>query len=68
MGGMFKECSSLEELNFYSFETKNVTNMNSMFKGCESLISLPDISRWDTFHATKYLKFNGCISCINIFS
>ena len=30
----------------------NVTDMHSMFKGCSSLISLPDISKWNTKNVT----------------
>ena len=30
----------------------NVTNMSSMFYGCSSLISLPDMSKWDTTNVT----------------
>ena len=29
-------------------ETKNITNMSYMFDECSSLISLPDISKWNT--------------------
>lgn len=35
--GMFKECRSLEFLDLSGFETSNVTNMNKMFVGCDSL-------------------------------
>ena len=31
---MFSGCSSLKELNLNNFNTNNVTNMSSMFKGC----------------------------------
>ena len=31
MEGIFFECSSLKELNFYNFNTNNVTNMSSIF-------------------------------------
>nr|WP_294454067.1 BspA family leucine-rich repeat surface protein [uncultured Bacteroides sp.] len=34
---MFKECCSLESLDLSCFETSNVTNMNKMFAGCDSL-------------------------------
>jgi surface protein len=33
-------------------ESKNVTNMSSMFYGCRSLKSLPNISKWDTKKVT----------------
>ena len=38
----------------------NVTNMNSMFSGCSSLISLPDISKWNINNVTNmsYMFYN----------
>ena len=30
----------------------NITNMSGMFYGCESLSSLPDISKWNTSNVT----------------
>ena len=39
----------------------NVTDMSYMFSGCESLESLPDISKWDTNNITKMrFIFFGC--------
>ena len=35
---MFYQCSSLISLDLSNFNTQNVTNMNSMFCYCESLI------------------------------
>ena len=50
---MFYGCSSLISLpDLSKFDTKNVTNMNSMFSKCSSLISLPDISEWNTSSVT----------------
>ena len=41
--------------------TNNVTDMSSMFKGCKSLSSLPDISKWNTKNLKEYEgMFNGC--------
>jgi len=37
---MFRECSSLKELNFSNFNTNNVTDMSLMFSGCSSLKEL----------------------------
>ena len=31
---MFDECSSLNELNIFNFNTQNVTNVSSMFSDC----------------------------------
>ena len=37
--------------------------MNSMFSGCSSLISLPDISKWNTNNVTNmYRLFYRCSS------
>ena len=48
------------------FDTSNVTNMNNMFSGCSSLISL-DLSGFDTSNVTKmYNMFNGCNSLISL--
>ena len=41
----------------------NVTDMSYMFNGCSSLISLPDISKWDTKNVTNMSEmFYGCSS------
>ena len=46
---------------------KNITNMNSMFYGCSSLISLPDISKLDIKNVTNISSmFQGCSSLISL--
>ena len=41
----------------------NITNMSEMFRGCESLSSLPDISKWNTSNVTEMSSmFFGCES------
>ena len=41
----------------------NVTNMSYMFEGCSSLLSLPDISKWNTNKVTNMSHiFSGCLS------
>ena len=41
--------TEMNELNIFREKIlSNVTNMSGMFNGCSSLISLPDISKWDT--------------------
>jgi len=41
----------------------NVTNMSYMFYGCSLLLSLPDISKWNTNIITKMsYMFYGCSS------
>ena len=44
-----------------------VTNMREMFSGCNSLKSLPDISKWNTSNV-KYMNsmFSGCNSLISL--
>ena len=45
------------------YETGIITNMGSMFSGCNSLNSLPDISKWDTKNVTAMKSmFSGCNS------
>ena len=40
-----------------------VTDMSCMFAGCSSLISLPDISKWDTSNVNDMnYMFCGCTS------
>ena len=53
----FTILSSLQEIR--------VTNMNGMFYGCSSLISLPDISKWNT-NNVKFMNgmFDGCKSLV----
>ena len=38
----------------------NVTDMSYMFYGCSSLISLPDISKWDTKNVNMSNMFDKC--------
>ncbi len=35
---MFNYCNSLTNIDLSNFNTQNVTNMSSMFDGCNSLI------------------------------
>ena len=49
IGGLFYNCSSLEELpDLSKLNTSKVIIMNSIFYGCEKLEVLPDISKWST--------------------
>ena len=46
-------------------ETKTITNMSFIFYYCTSLISLPDISKWNTINVTNMNSmFGGCYSLI----
>ena len=41
----------------------NITNMSEMFRGCKSLSSLPDISKWNTSNVIDMSEmFSGCNS------
>ena len=45
----------------------NITNMNEMFCGCESLSSLSDFSKLNTNNITNMSRmFNGCASLLSI--
>ena len=51
------------KLNIILKGINNVTNMNWMFRGCKSLSSLPDISKWNTNNVTSMNSmFSGCKS------
>ena len=41
--------------------------MNDMFRGCKSLISLPDLSKWNTENVKEMNHmFYGCSSLISL--
>ena len=45
----------------------NVKKMNDVFSFCSSLISLPDISKWDTKNVTKMSDmFSECHNLLKI--
>ena len=43
---MFRECSSLTNLDVSNFDTSQVTNMGNMFSECNSLTNL-DVSNFN---------------------
>ena len=52
--------NEINELNYFKENIfTNVTNMSAMFCGCSSLISLPDISKWDTKNVTNMFNMLG---------
>jgi len=66
------ECYGIERNNNNKLEIKikgieNIINMGYMFEGCSSLLSLPDISKWNIANANdiKYM-FSGCSSLSNL--
>ena len=54
-------------LEINSFKYYNISNMEKMFQGCVSLVSIPDISSWDISNA-RYINsiFSLCESLLNI--
>ena len=54
----------------FKFQLKgvnNITNMDGMFQGCISILSLPDLSKIDTSKVTNMsYMFSGCISLISL--
>ena len=52
MSGMFGECSNLTNINLFSFNTQNVTNMSAMFSDCIRLSKL-DLSSFNTKNVTN---------------
>ncbi len=57
---LFINLSALTSINFSAFSTSNVTNMYSMFAGCNNLTSL-DLSNFNTTKVTNmYCMFVGC--------
>ena len=46
---------------------KEATDLSEMFYGCSSLLSLSDITYWDTSKViSMYKMFNGCLSLISL--
>ena len=60
--------NEINELNYFKENIfTNVTNMSYMFFGCSSLISLPDISKWNTKNVRDMsMMFRGCSSLISL--
>ena len=72
-----KEFEIIEEYNVKNNNNKelkiklkgidNVINMSYMFYGCSSLLSLPDISKWNTNIVTNMsFMFYGCSSLLSL--
>ena len=55
------------QLKIKLIEIKNVTNMRRIFYNCKSLVSLPDITKWNTTNVTNIsLKFYNCKSLVSL--
>ncbi len=59
---MFAGCSSLTTLDLSSFDTRNVTNMGGLFKGCTNLQNLTLGENFSTESVTSmaYMFADGC--------
>ena len=70
MSHMFYDCYtliSLSDNNEISNIKIYITNSHCMFRGCKSLISLPDISKWNTSNVEDMdFMFDGCNSLISL--
>jgi surface protein len=64
---MFQECENLRTINNISeWDTSNVTNMDNMFKSCNSLVSL-DLSNWDVSKVESMSDMiQGCKSLVSV--
>ena len=70
MSGLFCNCSSLKEINFFSLNTNAVFETMGMFYNCSSLEKL-DLSSINTEKVEKFLlMFNNCSSLkeLNLYS
>ena len=57
-----KENDQDDILEIKLIETKKITSMNSMFRGCKSLVNLDNFAEWDTSNVTDMsYVFNKCI-------
>ena len=55
------EYNNKDEIKIKLKGINNITDMSFMFDGCNSLSSLPDISKWNTSNVNNMsFMFNGC--------
>ena len=55
---MFRECSSLKELNLNTFNTNNVTDMSYMFGDCLDELKLKIKNQFKNFKEEAFKNFN----------
>lgn len=67
MRGMFRGCTKLTEVkNISSWDTKNVEDMEFLFRDCPSLVSL-DLSGWNTAKVKiLYGTFYNCVGLTSL--
>ena len=57
---MFRDCTSLKEIDVSSWNTANVTNMRDLFRNCKSVPAL-EVSGWDVSKVeTMLAMFQDC--------
>ena len=63
---MFKECTSITEINLSNFDSSKVTSMDNMFEGCSSLTSI-DLSNINTQLVKRMaFMFSRCTSLTSL--
>ena len=63
---MFYNCKNIINIDFSSFNSKNITNMLSMFEGCTNLTNI-DLSSFNTKNVTNMnCLFLGCKNLLNV--
>ena len=61
------EYDNESEIIFKLRGINNITNLSGMFAGCNSLASLPDISKWNISNVTNMsAMFDGCYSLASL--
>ena len=69
MSGMFSETQISDLSSLAHWDTSNVTDMEELFNGCESLSNISSLSNWNTSNVTDMEGlFNGCKSLSDISS
>ena len=57
----------IKNLKLLLFTDKEIKNMRSMFDGCIQLLSIPDISKWNTNNVSDISDmFNRCMQLLSI--
>ena len=67
LNGIFEDCSSLRDISAISnWNTKNVINIEKIFKSCTKLSMIPELN-WDTSNVINMSRiFEGCSSLKDI--
>ena len=67
VGCLFKDCSSLKEIDLKPFKSSDVKNMNNMFSGCSQLETIKFPSSFNTMNVIDMSNmFNECSLLINL--